>query len=125
MQTPYDIQVYKASNEEINENFEIFDLNSNIEIENNNKEDKVNLYKLNVKEKMPIIFYSNIMYFDNLNKTLPDGMDIETKVLIDLSKFDKKLVSRKDFYMNSLENEFENKIQLFQVYEFELEFKDI
>ena len=70
---------------------------------------------------MPIVFYSNIMYFDNLNKTLPVGMDIETKALIDLSKFKTRLVSRKDFNVNILENEFENKVQLFQVYEFDLE----
>lgn len=124
MVTPYDISVYKVSSRELNEKFfEILDINPKNEIEENGIEEKVNLYKLNVKEKMPIIFYSNIMFYDNLNKTLPIGMDIESKVLIDLSKFDMKLVSRKDFYINSLKNEFENNVQLFQVYEYELNLK--
>ena len=123
MQTPYDICIYKISKEELNKNYEIMDLNSNIEIAINNEDDEINFYKINVKEKMPVIFYSNIMFFDNLNKTLPDGMDIETKVLIDLSKFELKLVSRKDFYMNKTINEFENKIQHYSVYEYDIEVK--
>ena len=123
MQTPYDICIYKSSKEELNENYEILDLNSNIEIAINDKDDEINFYKINVKENMPVIFYSNIMFFDNLNKTLPDGMDIETKVLIDLSKFELKLVSRKDFYMNKTINEYENKIQHYSVYEYDIEVK--
>ena len=121
MQTPYDISIYKACNDTLSENFEIMDLDTNIEINKNNTDDKINFYKINVKENMPVIFYSNIMFFDNLNKTLPDGMDIETKVLIDLSKFELKLVSRKDFYINKVKDEFENKIQQYQVYEYDLE----
>ena len=124
MVTPYDISIYKVSNEELNEGtFEILNINPENEIRENDIEEKINLYKLNVKEKMPIIFYSNIMFYDNLNKTLPLGMDIESKVLIDLSKFDMKLVSRKDFYMNNLKNEFENNVQLFQVYEYDINLK--
>ena len=123
MQTPYDICIYKISKEELNKNYEIMDLNSNVEITKNNIDDEIKFYKINVKEKMPIIFYSNIMFFDNLNKTLPDGMDIETKVLIDLSKFELKLVSKKDFYMNKTINEFENKIQHYSVYEYDIEVK--
>ena len=122
MTTPYDIPIYIASEDELDENgYNLFDLNAKQEIYKEKNYEKVNLYRLNVKEKMPIVFYSNIMYFDNLNKTLPVGMDIETKALIDLSKFKTRLVSRKDFNVNILENEFENKVQLFQVYEFDLE----
>jgi len=123
MVTPYNISVYKVSEEELNENgFEILDINPKNEIEENDIEE-ANLYKLNVKEKMPIIFYSNIMFYDNLNKTLPTGMDIESKTLIDLSKFEMKLVSRKDFYINDLKSEFENNVKLFKVYEYDLEIK--
>ena len=125
MLSPYDLAIYKVSREELNENtFEIMNLNPKKEVsENDDDVDKINLYKVNVKEKMPIIFYSNIMFYDNLNKTLPLGMDIETNALIDLSKFDMKLVSRKDFYINNLKNEFENNVQLIQVYEYDLMMK--
>lgn len=126
MQTMNDISIYKVSEQEgLNENcFEILNINPKEEMENcyNNKK-MVYLFKLNVKEKMPIMFYSNIIFYDNINKTLPVGMDIASKALIDLSKFEKKLVSRKDFYINILESEFENEIKLMQVYEYDLEIR--
>ena len=86
-------------------------------------EAETNIYKINIKENIPVIFYSNIMYYDNLNKTLPLGMDISTKVLIDLSKFEMKLVARKDFNINVLKDEFTNEIKLIHVYEYNIEKK--
>ena len=49
--------------------------------------EKYNLYKLNIKEDMPIVFYTNILYYDNYNETLPVGMDVTDKVIINGSKF--------------------------------------
>ena len=46
---------------------------------------------------MPLIFYTNIMFYDNKNKTLPLGMDLSTDTLINIQNFELKLVSRKDF----------------------------
>lgn len=126
MQNINDIAVYKLTNEEtLNENsFEILNINPKEEIEaNSTNGENLHLYRLNIKEKMPIIFYSNIMFYDNLNKTLPVGMDIGSRVLIDLSKFDMNLVSRKDFYINVLKDEFTNEIKLIHVYEYSLELK--
>lgn len=126
MQNIEDIAIYKLSSEEsLNEkSFEILNINPKEEIENGcNDKEKVHLFKLNLKEKMPVMFYTNIIFYDNLNKTLPEGMDIGSKVLIDLSKFETKLVSRRDFYINVLENEFKNEIKLIHVYEYDLEFK--
>ena len=80
------------------EKYEIFNLNEREVLKNIDlKEDNIILNKINVKENMPLIFYSNIMYYDNTNKTLPTGMDVNTDVLIDLKQYDMKLVSRKDF----------------------------
>ena len=70
---------------------------------------------------MPALFYTNIMFYDNLNKTLPSGIDIETEALLDLSKFELKLISRKDFNINCLNGEFENQIKQIELYEYELE----
>lgn len=125
MISPYDMSVYKMGKKELNENgFEILNISPKEEVLNNEIiGENINLYRLNIKEKMPVIFYSNIMFYDNLNKTLPVGMDIENKVLIDLSKFDMKLVSRKDFNVNILKNDFENEVKLVQVYEYDLEIK--
>ena len=126
MQSIEDIAIYKLTSEEsLNEKtFEILNINPREEIESGcDIKEKVHLFKLNVKEKMPVMFYTNIIFYDNLNKTLPEGMDIGSKVLIDLSKFEIKLISRKDFYINILENEFKNEIKLIQVYEYDLEIR--
>lgn len=122
--SPYDMHIYMASSEELDEKtFNIMDIEPKKELLKSTNEVETNIYKINVKENMPVMFYSNIMYYDNLNKTLPLGMDISTKVLIDLSKFDMKLVARKDFNVNVLKDEFTNEIKLIHVYEYNLEKK--
>ena len=50
--------------------------------------DKINLYKLNISQGMPLIYYSNIIYYNNFNETLPFGMNVSDKILIDASKFE-------------------------------------
>lgn len=122
--SPYDMYIYMASSEELDEKtFNIMDIEPKKELLKSTNEVETNIYKINVKENMSVMFYSNIMYYDNLNKTLPLGMDISTKVLIDLSKFDMKLVARKDFNVNVLKDEFTNEIKLIHVYEYNLEKK--
>ena len=79
------------------------------------------LNRINIKEGMNAIFYSNIMFYDNLNQTLPLGMDISTQMLFNMKEYEFKLVSRKDFNMNFLENEFQNEIKTIQVYEYNIE----
>ena len=51
-------------------------------------ESKVNLYRINVKKDANIIAFTNSVFYDNQNKTLPIGMDLSTKVLIDSSKIE-------------------------------------
>lgn len=99
-------------------------MDENVEIDKASNKESTNIYRVNLKENMPIIFYSNIMFYDNMNKTLPEGMDVETKALIDLSKFDLKLVSRKSFHTNTLKNTFENQIKTFEVYEYDVSIKE-
>ena len=125
---PIDVSLYKLTDEELKENsFEIMDLNPKTEIKTEmlayEKYDTIKLYRLNVKEKMPILAYTNIAYYDDLNRTLPLGMNVETKALIDLSEFDMKLISRKDFNINYIENEFANSIKTIELYEYDLEIK--
>lgn len=125
MTTNVDFEVYKLDTSEIKEDgFEILDMNPEAEIKKENiKEDTVKLLRLDIKENMPLIFYSNIMFYDNLNETLPLGMDISNKVLVDLDKFDIKLISRKDFNINLSKENFENEVKTIQVYEYNLERK--
>jgi len=107
-------------------------MNINVENELKNYEDKgegaLNLIKINIKEDMPLLYYSNIIYYDNSNQTLPEGMNLSTQVLIDCSKFKYKLVNKNKFRTNNYFRESNNLIlpkskDIF-VYEYDVEYKN-
>ena len=104
-----DLPVYKAFiNEKLNQNnFNVFDINPEIEIENiiKQKENKINLYKVNLKRGVNAISYANIIFYDNQNKTLPLGQDISSNILVDLSKTELVEKEKQEFKILSFENE--------------------
>lgn len=130
----YDITLYKLVpiTEKINEKyFEIFNINIEKELEEyqDNGEGALNLLKLNYKEGMPILYYSNIIFYDNNNQTLPSGMNISTNVLIDCSRLKFKLAGKSRFRTNNYFTESNNLIlpkskDIF-VYEYDVEIKEI
>jgi len=61
------------------------------------KGENYKLCRIDLKEKMPVIFYSNIIFFDNSNNTLPLGMDLSTEVLVDLERIDLFEQDKKEF----------------------------
>ena len=126
MKTPFDMSVFLASDKELKDNeLVIMDMDAKETIKNmDKKEENFILNRINLKENMEAIFYSNIMFYENMNKTLPKGMDISTQVLIDLSKYEIKLIGRKDFNINFFDNEFENEVKTMQVYEYDIERKE-
>ena len=104
-----DLPVYKSySNEKLNNNnLNIFNINPEIEIENiiKQKENKINLYKVNLKRGINAISYTNIIFYDNQNKTLPLGQDISSNILVDLSKQELIEKEKQEFKILSFENE--------------------
>lgn len=103
------LPVYKAFvNEKLNQNnFNVFNINPEIEIENiiKQKENKINLYKINLKRGINAISYTNIIFYDNQNKTLPLGQDISSNILVDLSKTELIEKEKLEFKILSFENE--------------------
>ena len=99
-----DMPIYKASS--IDEKFDLYGfnrycMNPESELKNTMIDgNELNLVKLNLKEDMPAIFYTNIMYFDNFNKTLPLGMDKSDDVLIDADIFSFILKEKREIYTN-------------------------
>ena len=87
-----DLPVYKAiTEEEINKNnINIFNINPVLEVDEmlNKNFQNINLYKINLSGKINCVPYTNIIFYDNQNKTLPVGMDLSTKILLDLNKLD-------------------------------------
>jgi len=127
-----DLPVYKIlDNEKLDpKDIHIFNINPENEIHENIKDkgNKFNLYKINVKRGMNGISYTNIIFYDNQNKTLPIGQDISSKILIDLSKVDLKLINRASFKMTEIEDEKDDfskvNVKTFQVFEYDVILKE-
>ncbi len=123
--TPIELPIYLAKNDEIDLNgFNIFNLNPKEEIYSKIKENEgiknIFLYKINMKENSSMLFFTNIMFYDNFNKTLPIGMDLSSNVLIDLDRFELNINNKGDFYVNYLEDEFTNKVIKINFAEYEI-----
>ena len=121
--SPYDMSVYCLNTKKSIEGMHIFDINPKnaIEKELRNKKSKLILCKINIKENTPAVFYTNIMFYDNFNKTLPVGMDLSTEVLLDTNKLNLKFVKEDNFYVNYKMNEFDFDTKEIVVYEYNTE----
>ena len=128
IEVPYDISLYKASNEKIDpDGFDKFSVNpfetlDNLEKTSTSKE--TYLYKINVPENTKLVFYSNITFFENNNQTLPLGMDISQEGLINMDKYKLELKGKDEFNINIFKNEFDNFVKNVKVYEYDLVNKD-
>lgn len=102
-----DLPIYKAITDGKLEskNFNLFNINEEFEMKDLIEKDgnKINLYKINLKKGINAISYTNIIFYDNQNKTLPVGQDLSTKILIDISKVELKKEAEKQFHMLNFE----------------------
>ena len=105
---PESLPVYKAINdgELDNKEINVFNINPENEMKEAIKTDgnSINLYKLNLKEGIKGIGFTNIIFYDNQNKTLPVGMDLSTKMIVDTSKLHLNLLNKKLFNVVDFED---------------------
>lgn len=90
-----DLPVYKCTLEKnMNNRLNLFNIRGEQAIEEIKNQDnkQINLYKIKIKENTNAIAFTNIVYYDNINKTLPLGMNIEQKVLLDNSEIKLKMI---------------------------------
>ena len=129
----YDFSLYKICQitEQINDkSFDVYNISVEKALEeyNDDGEGALNLIKLNNKEGFPLIYYSNIIFYDNNNQTLPVGMDISSNVLIDCKKLRFTLTSKNRFRTNNYFTESNNLIlpknKDVLVYEYDVDLKD-
>ena len=129
----YDFSLYKVCQitEQVKEkSFEVYNLSVENALKeyNDDGEGALNLIKLNYKEGLPLLYYSNIIFYDNNNQTLPIGMDLSTSVLLDCMKLDFKLVNKTRFRTNNYFTESNNlilpKTKDVLVYEYDVSIKD-
>lgn len=121
IKTTTDINIYLTSDEKLNtKNIEIFNINPKNAIQKSKNSDKINLYKLILPEDIKLAYYSNIIYYDNNNHTLPDGMNVTDEVLFDMNLYKVELKRQKIFRINQDINEIISKPKIVCVYEYEI-----
>ena len=105
------ISVYKWIEEDENidtNELNVFNLNPEKELENalmDTESGKVNLYKMNLEKGVKAVAFSNCVYYDNQNKTLPVGMDKDTRILANILDTDITLDSKKVIRVGRLEDD--------------------
>lgn len=82
------LPVYKCDLERnIKDEYNVFNIRGRQAINEFIRQDaeELNLYKIDLKENTNILAFTNSTYYDNTNKTLPLGMNVEQKILLDNS----------------------------------------
>jgi len=93
----------------------VFNLNAEKEIEKAIKESetgKINLYKMNLAKGVKAIAFSNCVYYDNQNKTLPEGMDLDTRIIAKILDTDITLQNKKVIRVGILEDDKDDSAKL-------------
>ncbi len=124
-----ELPVYKAIYDDKlqQENINLFDINEETEMNKIIKQDgnEINLYRIQLKKGINAISYTNIIFYDNVNKTLPLGQDLSTNVLIDVSRLNLNLIREVEFNIVQFENkndDFSNiNIKNVRVHEYEVQ----
>lgn len=128
---PESLPVYKAIVEDKldDRKINVFNINPEKEIEEaiKGEKNKINFYKINLKEGANAISYANCIFYDNQNKTLPVGQDLSTKILVDTTKLNLKLKEKSIFKIVNFEDETDEfskiSIKTVNVFEFDSEIK--
>lgn len=85
IKTNQSLTAYYASSEKLSlYKINMFNLNLENELERALKsgENKINLYKINIPEGSNLLAFTNSVFYDNQNKTLPLGMDLSSSFII-------------------------------------------
>ena len=110
---------YASANPINNTDYNILYINPKNALNEIKENDKINLYNIKLNENSKAVALTNISYYDNTNKTLPVGMDISDKVLVDMSKLKLELKKQKLFRINQEMDEMSANTKIVCVYEYE------
>ena len=93
----------------------VFNLDAEKEIEDaikTSETGKINLYKMNLAKGVKAVAFTNSVYYDNQNKTLPEGMDLDTRILAKILDTDITLQNKKVIRVGLLEDEKDDSAKL-------------
>lgn len=102
-----------------NQDYNILYINPENALNTVKEAEKINLYNIKLKPKTKAIAYTNIMYYDNSNRTLPAGMNLSDKILVDMSNLKLEPKKQKLFRINQEIDEFRVQTKIICVYEYE------
>ena len=116
----FDLNAFYASTAQLNnKEYDILSINPKNALEALKNCEKINLYNIKLNKKTKAIALTNIAYFDNNNQTLPLGMNVSDKILVDMSKLKLELKKQKLFRINQEIDELNAKTKIICVYEYE------
>lgn len=124
-----DLPVYKAMPNKLLDEKEInvFNINPESEMRDAIKqnESQINFYKINLKKGANAISFTNSIFYDNQNKTLPVGQDLSTRILVDVSKLDLDLKKKSSFKVIEFEEDKDDfstiVLKTIQVFEYDIQ----
>ena len=103
-----------------NQTYSILYMNPQNAIDTAKEVDKINLYSIKLKEKTKAIALTNIIYYDNTNRTLPLGMNISDKIITNISKLKLEPKKQKLFRINQEIDEITVHTKIICVYEYDV-----
>ncbi len=123
--SPVSIPVYCALEEEIEKtSMKVFSMKLEEAIKKEEEKKEIQIYRLNIKEKMPVLYFTNGIYYDNHNKTLPLGMNLGSKCLVNVKDYELELKKKDDFRFVKVEEEWKVTTTKVNVYEYEVRRRD-
>ena len=81
------------------------------------EEQEIEIVKIDLGNEEHALYLSNIVFFDNQNKTLPIGMDLSNKVVIKLDNAKKKFREKQEIYLIEKIDDFEVKNRTIKIFE--------
>lgn len=64
-------------------------------------ENEIYINRINLEDEVPMLYFTNIIYYNNYNKTLPIGMNVTSEILLDTNKIQLELQQTKEILINS------------------------
>lgn len=123
--SPISVPVYCAVEGELEkDSMQVFWMKPEEAMTAGGEQKEIELYRLNIKEKMPIIYFTNGIYYDNDHKTLPLGMNMGSKCLVNVKDYELELKKKDDFRLVKVEEELKVTTTKVNLYEYDVRKKD-
>jgi hypothetical protein len=119
----YDMNIYAFSKEPNSKEYTKYSMNvQELFAKTTVTSNTLDLYKISIKENMPLVYFSNLAFYDNYNKTLPKGMNLSEEVLLDNSMYEFELKNETQFVTNMYNEKCEKPINV-TVHEYDVKLK--